>query len=165
MQCLWRFVSAPSSPLQQLVADEPDTKEERELLNCTPESVHAAIDAALPTIFHRFALNDSQKRAIEQAPRHHLLLVEGPPGTGKTQTSIALLALHAAAHIHPMVAAAPSNEGADVLARRADQHRLSVGRYGQKVAPDLRHLSTKEAAAEAEGNAVNQKAEQRRRTF
>ena len=45
----------------------------------------------LPVIFP-FGCNSSQKRAVEAALTHSMSVIEGPPGTGKTQTILNLLA-------------------------------------------------------------------------
>lgn len=48
--------------------------------------------AAAPTLIFPFSSNDSQRRAIDTALRHRISVVEGPPGTGKTQTILNLIA-------------------------------------------------------------------------
>ena len=39
-----------------------------------------------------FNFNTSQKKAVEDALAHHLSIIEGPPGTGKTQTILNIIA-------------------------------------------------------------------------
>lgn len=54
-----------------------------------------AIKARQPTTSHTifpFQFNGSQKEALEQALRSQISIVEGPPGTGKTQTILNILA-------------------------------------------------------------------------
>ena len=48
--------------------------------------------AAAPTLIFPFSSNDSQRRAIDTALRHRISVIEGPPGTGKTQTILNLIA-------------------------------------------------------------------------
>ncbi|MCL1889598.1 MAG: AAA domain-containing protein [Desulfovibrionaceae bacterium] len=45
-----------------------------------------------PTPIYPFSFNLSQKAAVEQSMCHSLTLIEGPPGTGKTQTILNLVA-------------------------------------------------------------------------
>lgn len=44
------------------------------------------------TILYPFGLNQSQKRAVEQALSSQVSVIQGPPGTGKTQTILNIIA-------------------------------------------------------------------------
>lgn len=48
--------------------------------------------ADAPTLVFPFSSNDSQRAAIDTALRHQISVIEGPPGTGKTQTILNLIA-------------------------------------------------------------------------
>ena len=50
------------------------------------------------------SLNDSQRKAIEQALRRRCTVVQGPPGTGKTRVSIETLRLWAKMGLRPLLA-------------------------------------------------------------
>lgn len=50
------------------------------------------IDDSLATTIYPFGFNLSQKKAVENALRNQLSVIEGPPGTGKTQTILNIIA-------------------------------------------------------------------------
>ena len=52
----------------------------------------AVRQAAQPTAVYPFGFNLSQKTAIDSALQHPLSIIEGPPGTGKTQTILNIIA-------------------------------------------------------------------------
>lgn len=58
-------------------------------LECTPVQVKENIDR---TVVYPFGFNMSQKEAVENAMRSKISLIEGPPGTGKTQTILNIIA-------------------------------------------------------------------------
>lgn len=58
-------------------------------LECTPVQVKENIDR---TVVYPFGFNMSQKGAVENAMRSKINLIEGPPGTGKTQTILNIIA-------------------------------------------------------------------------
>ena len=58
-------------------------------LECTPVQVKENIDR---TVVYPFGFNLSQKEAVENAMRSKISLIEGPPGTGKTQTILNIIA-------------------------------------------------------------------------
>jgi superfamily I DNA and/or RNA helicase len=75
-------------------------------------------------------LNDSQRKAAEIALRcGELALIHGPPGTGKTQTIIAILRFLASEQRHAW-ALADSNAAVDHLTLRAAAAGLDVVRLG-----------------------------------
>lgn len=58
-------------------------------LESTPVQVKENIDR---TVVYPFGFNMSQKEAVENAMRSKISLIEGPPGTGKTQTILNIIA-------------------------------------------------------------------------
>lgn len=97
------------------------------LLGRKPASPLAAITPRHPALDE---LNDSQREAAEIALRcGELALIHGPPGTGKTQTIIALLRVLASEDRHAW-ALADSNAAVDHLALRAAAAGLDVVRLG-----------------------------------
>ena len=46
----------------------------------------------LPPLIYPFGCNESQKLAVESSMKSSITVIEGPPGTGKTQTILNLLA-------------------------------------------------------------------------
>ena len=58
-------------------------------LERTPVQVKENIDR---TVVYPFGFNMSQKEAVENAMRSKISLIEGPPGTGKTQTILNIIA-------------------------------------------------------------------------
>lgn len=52
----------------------------------------AAQPAIPPTLIYPFGFNLSQKAAVDSALQHPLSAIEGPPGTGKTQTILNIIA-------------------------------------------------------------------------
>ena len=114
LQALDRADKAKSPLLDVLLG----RKEPSPLAAITPH--HAALDE----------LNESQREAAEIALRcGELALVHGPPGTGKTQTIIALLRFLASEQRHAW-ALADSNAAVDHLTLRAAAAGLDVVRLG-----------------------------------
>ncbi|MBE6579806.1 MAG: DUF2726 domain-containing protein [Ruminococcaceae bacterium] len=54
--------------------------------------IRKAADDHLTTTLYPFGFNLSQKKAVENALRNQLSVIEGPPGTGKTQTILNIIA-------------------------------------------------------------------------
>jgi superfamily I DNA and/or RNA helicase len=65
----------PDSVMAKYISNEKMTKENK-----------------INDIIFPFGFNISQKRATEQALKHQLSVIEGPPGTGKTQTILNIIA-------------------------------------------------------------------------
>src|SRR5207237_357330 len=83
---------------------------------------------AAPGIQHR--LNQEQQAALEQAERaNDLMLVHGPPGTGKTTVLVELIR-RAAARGEKVLAAAPSNLAVDNLVERLVAAGIDAVRVG-----------------------------------
>jgi hypothetical protein len=79
-------------------------------------------------------LNESQTRAVEAAlSTDDVAVIHGPPGTGKTTATVALVAA-AVKQGWRVLVAAPSNVAVDnVLERLGDLERMDGGAGGQKV--------------------------------
>ena len=81
-------------------------------------------------------LNKAQRHAMAISARHRLVLVRGPPGTGKTQMSAAVIDAWTRnlAQDEIVIAAGPSNTATDnLLDRIADikGHDYRIGRLGE----------------------------------
>ncbi|MCQ2444837.1 MAG: AAA family ATPase, partial [Mailhella sp.] len=59
---------------------------------CFKGDVPEEADPSSGTIYYPFGFNLSQKKAVENAFLRKISIIEGPPGTGKTQTILNLLA-------------------------------------------------------------------------
>jgi ATP-dependent RNA/DNA helicase IGHMBP2 len=84
-------------------------------------------------------LNDSQKIAAQQAvDSDHLMLIHGPPGTGKTHTTIAL-AKEFVAQKNIVWLLADSNAATDHLATSALQNGIDILRIGShyRIKPEI----------------------------
>ena len=96
-----------------------------------------ATEAALP------GLNGSQREAVQRMLSDDpVVVLHGPPGTGKTRTLVA--GIHAQAQAgRKVLATAPSNMAVDVLAQRLNEAGLRVVRLGHpmRAGEDVRALS------------------------
>lgn len=54
--------------------------------------VPVSINTSCKTVVYPFGFNASQKEAVENALKNNLSIIEGPPGTGKTQTILNIIA-------------------------------------------------------------------------
>ncbi len=72
--------------------NEIDIKESRSALSNYINGVNPAIRASKETLIYPFGCNESQKLAVETALRNSISIIEGPPGTGKTQTILNVIA-------------------------------------------------------------------------
>ena len=102
---VFRYFSAVANTRR----DRAESKTEREVaanivrqLEKLPASADTALNAYCtgrngtltpgPGLIYPFGLNESQLAAVEQAFRAQVSMIEGPPGTGKTQTILNILA-------------------------------------------------------------------------
>ena len=72
--------------------DGIDIKESRSALANYIDGVNPVIPAAKETLIYPFGCNESQKLAVETTLMNSISIVEGPPGTGKTQTILNIVA-------------------------------------------------------------------------
>ena len=103
------------------------------------------------------SLNDSQKRAIENALScQNFFLIHGPFGTGKTRTLVELISQETRQN-HKVLATAESNAAVDnILERLMENKKLSLTRLGhpQRVS---KHNITQTLAYKAENHELNEK--------
>ena len=72
--------------------DHIDILESRSALSNYIDGINPAISASNVPLIYPFGCNESQKLAVETALRNSISIVEGPPGTGKTQTILNIVA-------------------------------------------------------------------------
>lgn len=72
--------------------DEIDKQESRSALSNYIDGINPAISASKETLIYPFGCNESQKLAVETTLTNSISIIEGPPGTGKTQTILNIIA-------------------------------------------------------------------------
>ncbi|MES2426878.1 MAG: AAA domain-containing protein [Bacteroidota bacterium] len=72
--------------------NEIDIEESRSALSNYIDGINPAIRASKETLIYPFGCNESQKLAVETALSNSISIIEGPPGTGKTQTILNVVA-------------------------------------------------------------------------
>lgn len=72
--------------------NEIDIEESRSALSNYIDGINPAISASKDTLIYPFGCNESQKLAVETALSNSISIIEGPPGTGKTQTILNVIA-------------------------------------------------------------------------
>lgn len=72
--------------------DDLDLLESRSALSNYIDGINPAIHAPKETLIYPFGCNESQKLAVETTLSNKISIVEGPPGTGKTQTILNIIA-------------------------------------------------------------------------
>ena len=115
-----RFANLEGRPLFDRAADS--------LLH--PEKTPAAIPDGKPVIYP-FGCNQSQMQAVENALRSKLSLIEGPPGTGKTQTILNIIA-NLLIRGKDVLVASPNNSATDNVREKLEREGLGflVARLG-----------------------------------
>ena len=84
--------------------------------------------------FQNAHLNSSQNQAIRQMFSHQpLVLMHGPPGTGKTTTLIAGIEALLKAQKKQILVVAPSNTAVDLLSERLHEKGVNVVRMGNPI--------------------------------
>ena len=69
-----------------------DVSDSRSALSKYIDGINPQMRASKETLIYPFGCNESQKLAVETALRNSISIVEGPPGTGKTQTILNIIA-------------------------------------------------------------------------
>lgn len=69
-----------------------DLSDSRSALSSYLDGLNPSRDISNETLIYPFGCNESQKLAVETALRNSISIVEGPPGTGKTQTILNIIA-------------------------------------------------------------------------
>ncbi|WP_165045249.1 AAA domain-containing protein [Dysgonomonas sp. ZJ709] len=81
-----------SSEILLKALDSIDILESRSVLSNYIDGTNPAVKNSKETIIYPFGCNESQKLAVETTLRNSINIVEGPPGTGKTQTILNIIA-------------------------------------------------------------------------
>ncbi|NGM72235.1 AAA domain-containing protein [Sphingobacterium sp. SGL-16] len=91
-------------------------------------------DSTEENIYHNELLNKSQNDAVgEMLSNKPLVLMHGPPGTGKTTTLIAGIQALLKARKKQILVIAPSNTAVDLLTERLHEKGINVIRMGNPV--------------------------------
>lgn len=72
--------------------DDIDISESRSAFSNYIDGINPALHAPKETPIYPFGCNESQKLAVETALTNSISIIEGPPGTGKTQTILNIIA-------------------------------------------------------------------------
>ena len=81
-----------SSEILLKALDNVDLLESRSALSNYIDGSNPAVNTSNETLIYPFGCNESQKLAVETSMRNSISIVEGPPGTGKTQTILNIIA-------------------------------------------------------------------------
>lgn len=81
-----------SSEILLKALDKIDLSESRSALSNYIDGVILPISTPDETLIYPFGCNETQKLAVETTLRNGISIVEGPPGTGKTQTILNIIA-------------------------------------------------------------------------
>jgi hypothetical protein len=151
-QCSWRIENCGSFATTKTTFDALRTlATEREqccgiagwLLDLPGPSL--PLDLGLPATRNWYAvekLNTSQNAAIEAALEYPLILMWGPPGTGKTETIVEMIcALQEAYHDARILVTAPTHNATDNVLRRYFR-RLTEQPLRRQVQPNPLRVST-----------------------
>eukprot|EP01062_Namystynia_karyoxenos_P080089 TRINITY_DN856_c0_g1_i1.p1 TRINITY_DN856_c0_g1~~TRINITY_DN856_c0_g1_i1.p1 ORF type:complete len:976 (+),score=282.90 TRINITY_DN856_c0_g1_i1:97-2928(+) len=113
----------PAVPLEQLLAVGAQRTVRRQ-----------AAAEALRHAAQEGRLNPSQYAAAEATFARRLTLIHGPPGTGKTHTTVALVRQWVAGGLGPVLAASDSNTAVDNMVDGLARHGVRVVRIGRPEA-------------------------------
>lgn len=81
-----------SSEILLKALDDIDLMESRSALSNYIDGKNPAVNLSKEALIYPFGCNESQKLAVETTLRNSISIVEGPPGTGKTQTILNIIA-------------------------------------------------------------------------
>lgn len=81
-----------SSEILLKALDNIDLQESRSALSKYIDGTNPSVSISKETLIYPFGCNESQKLAVETTLRNSISIVEGPPGTGKTQTILNIIA-------------------------------------------------------------------------
>lgn len=81
-----------SSGMLLKALDNIDLLESRSALSNYIDGVNPSMSAPKEPLIYPFGCNESQKSAVETTLKNSISIVEGPPGTGKTQTILNIVA-------------------------------------------------------------------------
>ena len=124
---VWNFCVQQENAFQSLLVEPSIHPEAKEAVNHVPGFLYG--ERLCGDVCARFSLNDSQRHAVELTAQKKLSLIEGPPGTGKSQTAAAIVAVNS--ELNGFVAAvAPTNFAADCLAVRCLSKNVPIWRFG-----------------------------------
>ncbi len=93
----------------------------RDYLECAPVQTKEDIDNA---IIYPFGFNLSQKKAVENAMRSKISIIEGPPGTGKTQTILNIIA-NAVMNNETVAVVSNNNTATENVYEKLEKYRVS----------------------------------------
>jgi len=72
--------------------EDIDVLESRSVLSSYIDGINPSVNPSNELLIYPFGCNESQKLAVETALSNSISIVEGPPGTGKTQTILNIIA-------------------------------------------------------------------------
>lgn len=81
-----------SSEILRNALDGIDVLESRSVLSRYIDGSNPVISTPKETLIYPFGCNESQKQAVETTLSNSISIIEGPPGTGKTQTILNIIA-------------------------------------------------------------------------
>jgi superfamily I DNA and/or RNA helicase len=81
-----------SSEILFKALDSIDILDSRSVLSKYIDGINPSISSSNEILIYPFGCNESQKLAVETALSNSISIVEGPPGTGKTQTILNIIA-------------------------------------------------------------------------
>ena len=109
-QNLFNFCYHCVSPeIQNIVVDESLVMQELRNVLCYPIAERSLADEAIVAAAMRFGLNMSQVSTLHSSVQERICLIHGPPGSGKTQTGTALVAVYRQLDHETCVVAASHN--------------------------------------------------------
>lgn len=81
-----------SSEILYKALDSIDILDSRSVFSNYIEGINPILSNSDEILIYPFGCNESQKLAVETSLRNHISIIEGPPGTGKTQTILNIIA-------------------------------------------------------------------------